>query len=509
MNISKKRFGFLSLFSALACTALVASGVRADETLKYAFKGVPNPMYQVLVREEVGDTVVTKTGFVAYSISKVEANGQISMTFTDSFLDARGTLELNNFDLPVLPGLPAEPGAGSPSILLDANGKVIRATRMGTQTQLPGLLGPAWQLMLPQFSPDSPRRWEENVQLTTYELIEPPQPQRNSPPWGGPPWGGPPRQPQRPAERIERAVRMHNVFRVDKVEGDRVTILRTGDLVSDEMVGDQPLMKQTSDATYVFNKATGLVESFEETMTEERNQKNVTLKFPLKASARLLTKEEMAKVAEARRQAQSAAAAAAVQSRKELEQWRKESEEIRAARQTSDPEPEEAAAQVKKARECWQKTDGTPIDVLADMKGDCKRDPDGTILLTQGQRIETPKHYKVPTTIRMIIMTKVNDIRIGYCADQMIFNWEMRATEFRIDGGPASGKYKPGAGHLPAAKYVAVEFVVQKNELVIYVDGKEYYRQAADFSSINNAISITAHSESMRIKSLEVISGGK
>jgi hypothetical protein len=106
---------------------------------------------------------------------------------------------------------------------------------------------------------------------------------------------------------------------------------------------------------------------------------------------------------------------------------------------------------------------------------------------------------------RVIAMTDGKDIRFAHAADYIIFNWEMNADEFRIDGGPAGGKHKPGAGRIAANQWVGIELIVLPNEFVIYVDGKERFRHQADFTQINKPLTITSHRGVMKIKSVEVV----
>jgi len=173
----------------------------------------------------------------------------------------------------------------------------------------------------------------------------------------------------------------------------------------------------------------------------------------------------------------------------------------------SEPNAEDTAAQIKTIESNWQNAAGQPVDLLADMQGDCTRRPDGTVVLDRGQKIVSSASYTVPATFRIIALTKNNDVRIAYPADQIIFNWGMDPTQLRVDGGPANGHHKDGAGQLAPDKWVGIELIVRPDEMVIYVDGQERYRAAADFSKINKPLSITAHDGSMEIKSVKVIAG--
>jgi hypothetical protein len=153
----------------------------------------------------------------------------------------------------------------------------------------------------------------------------------------------------------------------------------------------------------------------------------------------------------------------------------------------------------------WQATAGNPVDLLAQMQGPSTPKPDGTVQLDRGQKISSPDSYAVPADFRMVVLTENNDVRVAFAANQIIFNWEMDPTQLRVDGGPADGQHKAGAGQLPAGKWVGIELIVRPDQMIIYVNGQEQYRAMADFSQVKQSLSITAHNGSMKIKSITVV----
>jgi hypothetical protein len=160
--------------------------------------------------------------------------------------------------------------------------------------------------------------------------------------------------------------------------------------------------------------------------------------------------------------------------------------------------------QLKKIEAGWQKAKGRPASILPAMKGQSARRPDG-VLLTQGQSIESAAPYAGPLTYRIVLCSQGNDVRIGHIARQMIFNWEMNSAEFRIDGGPASGQHKPGAGELPINEWVGLEFVSTADELVVYVNGQERYRAKGDFTQPAAPVRVRSHTGSVLVKSVVVV----
>ena len=73
------------------------------------------------------------------------------------------------------------------------------------------------------------------------------------------------------------------------------------------------------------------------------------------------------------------------------------------------------------------------------MIGSVDRKQIGAIVLSTDEKIFTTKAYAPPVAFRIIAQTDSTDLRIGYAADQIIFNWEVDPKHFRIDGGPAAG----------------------------------------------------------------------
>ncbi|EDY21511.1 hypothetical protein CfE428DRAFT_0756 [Chthoniobacter flavus Ellin428] len=100
--------------------------------------------------------------------------------------------------------------------------------------------------------------------------------------------------------------------------------------------------------------------------------------------------------------------------------------------------------------------------------------------------------------------TDLNSLRLGYAADQIIFNWENNKSEFRIDGGPAGGKHKPGMGAIPPKKFVKIRWVVTPRRQSIYVDGQLRFSDDSDYSDINNPVKVMSVNAKITVKSIKV-----
>lgn len=133
-------------------------------------------------------------------------------------------------------------------------------------------------------------------------------------------------------------------------------------------------------------------------------------------------------------------------------------------------------------------------------------DADGVATLADGRRIRSRRFYQPPATFRIVAQTAGNNFRLRYAADQIIFNWDGNRDELRIEGGPAAGRHKPGAGAIPLNQWVAIELQVTKTEMIIRVDGEERFREPADFSKVNQSLNIwTTLGSPAKVKSVQYV----
>ncbi|MBV8779874.1 MAG: hypothetical protein JO353_00620, partial [Phycisphaerae bacterium] len=438
----------IAILSIFVC--VIGSTAFADP-LRYEFKDNQKPIYAVTIRSELPSAVITDSGRISYDVKSVDpTNGQITLSYSAQMqISSESKLPQNRPQWPQPPSIPrppnpfAAPPAG-PEIMIDAQGNVIRSNRTGEDQQLTGSLGLNWQLLLQPLGADNEQTWKKETALTLFATSK--QQNRMQPgPWQ-----------QQPEERVERPAHQTLTYSIISTDGDLVKIKRQIELATDEKVGDSPVERITGEGEIVFDSKAGMVRSLELKQTIEVNQENVSVKVPTTVSAHLLTPEELAKIkADQEAAIAKAHVVAAEQQTKAAADARKQL-----------PTTQRSDLQIKGIEAGWTHSTVAPEDVLAKMQGDCTRDPDGTVLLGSGQHIATPDSYEVPTTIRAIVLTHDNDIRLGYAADQVIFNWEMQATELRVDGGPASGKYKPGAGKLMANRWVGIEWVIHPDEMI-------------------------------------------
>jgi hypothetical protein len=126
-------------------------------------------------------------------------------------------------------------------------------------------------------------------------------------------------------------------------------------------------------------------------------------------------------------------------------------------------------------------------------------------VLKGDEHFNTRQAYRPPVEITVVAKTDSTNLRLAYAADQIIFNWELNPYQLRVDGGPATGLHKDGAGHIPKNKYVTVKWVVTTTHQSIYVNGQLRYRHDGDYSQIDRPVSVfPANGSTVTLKSVTV-----
>ena len=126
-------------------------------------------------------------------------------------------------------------------------------------------------------------------------------------------------------------------------------------------------------------------------------------------------------------------------------------------------------------------------------------------VLRGSERLSTPQSFRPPVEITVVAKTDSTNLRLAYAADQIIFNWEMDPSQLRVDGGPADGHHKMGAGRIPKGKYVTVRWVVTRTHQAIYVDGRLRFEHEGDYSGINRPVTVfPANGSIVSVKSIKV-----
>jgi hypothetical protein len=147
---------------------------------------------------------------------------------------------------------------------------------------------------------------------------------------------------------------------------------------------------------------------------------------------------------------------------------------------------------------------GPARELLADLIGGTRPQP-GIVMVTQRTRVWTGETFKPPVAFHIIAQTDSTNIRIKYAASQIIFDWEANRSELRVDGGPANGRHKKGAGFIEPGTWAQIDLVVLPDTMIIAVNGQERYRTSADFSEIDQPFGLfTTGNAIVQVKSIQV-----
>ncbi len=126
------------------------------------------------------------------------------------------------------------------------------------------------------------------------------------------------------------------------------------------------------------------------------------------------------------------------------------------------------------------------------------------ILLRKRDTLSTLSSFKPPIEIEVVAKLESLDLRLGYAAKEVIFNWERKPDELRIDGGPADRIYTPRMGEFPQNKFATILWVVLKDKQILFVDGKQRFEHRGDYAEINRPITIQAYGSEVTVQSIKI-----
>jgi uncharacterized protein YecT (DUF1311 family) len=125
--------------------------------------------------------------------------------------------------------------------------------------------------------------------------------------------------------------------------------------------------------------------------------------------------------------------------------------------------------------------------------------------MTWGVPLSTTCTFRPPVDIQIVAMTDSTNLRIGYAAQQIIFNWELDPAQLRIDGGPADGLHQRGKGAIPSGQYVSIHWVVTSGSQDLSVNGERRFHHEGDYSQIDLPVFVyAANGSTVTVKSIVV-----
>ncbi|MEO6788919.1 MAG: hypothetical protein ABI318_22585, partial [Chthoniobacteraceae bacterium] len=116
---------------------------------------------------------------------------------------------------------------------------------------------------------------------------------------------------------------------------------------------------------------------------------------------------------------------------------------------------------------------------------------EGAVVVSKPDGIRSHDTFSPPVAITYVLKTS-DQVRLRYAAEQIIFNWEKKKTELRIDGGPAASQHRQGVGTIPVNQFITIRQVVLPDKMTISVDGEERASWQGDFTKVKQEIGIMA-----------------
>jgi hypothetical protein len=127
------------------------------------------------------------------------------------------------------------------------------------------------------------------------------------------------------------------------------------------------------------------------------------------------------------------------------------------------------------------------------------------IVLTGSDKLVSPDLFRPPVEITIVAKTDSTDLRIGYAADQVIFNWADNLDQLRVDGGPAGNRQVDGAGRIPKDKFVTIKWVVTPEHQAVYVDDRLRFENCANYTEIDRPVTVfPAAGSGVTVKSITI-----
>jgi len=151
---------------------------------------------------------------------------------------------------------------------------------------------------------------------------------------------------------------------------------------------------------------------------------------------------------------------------------------------------------------CYASTDapwsgqGTREETMTDNSG---------IVLDGSDRLVSPDLFRPPVEITIVAKTDSTNLRIGYAADQVIFNWEENMDQLRVNGGPAGDRQVDGAGRIPKDKFVTIRWVVTPEHQAVYINDRLRFENCGNYAELNRPVTVfPAQGSTVTVKSITI-----
>lgn len=126
----------------------------------------------------------------------------------------------------------------------------------------------------------------------------------------------------------------------------------------------------------------------------------------------------------------------------------------------------------------------------------------GALMMRDGMVASLGSHAP-PIAISYRLATD-SEVRLGYGASEIIFNWPPNPEELRVGLGPATNQHLAGKGKIETGKFTTIRQVVTTDGMTIEVDGELRGEWKADFRDYRSPIEVFSHDALIRVESIRI-----
>ena len=126
------------------------------------------------------------------------------------------------------------------------------------------------------------------------------------------------------------------------------------------------------------------------------------------------------------------------------------------------------------------------------------------LVLQKKDRFTSAETFTPPLEFTIVAKTQKDDLRLAYTAKQLIFNWERKQDELRLDADPGGANHTPGQGRIPEDTFVTIQWRILPHMQSISVDGKRRLLHFGDYSKVEKPLEIFPLDHVVTIKSAKV-----
>ncbi len=128
---------------------------------------------------------------------------------------------------------------------------------------------------------------------------------------------------------------------------------------------------------------------------------------------------------------------------------------------------------------------------------------DGGIVVRDGI-VESVSQYRVPIEITYRVKTDVDNIRLGYGAWQIVFDWEHDPDQLRVELGPCGGQHVPKMGRIAPGEFATIRQIVREDGMELFVDDGLRGKWKGDYRGFSAPVQLFTHGSLLTVDSIHV-----